>query len=275
MKKLFIYPVKSLLPVELSAVELTNEGLRFDRSFVLITPPQEPGDGIAIHLTIKTTFQLCLFQPFIDESWTNLTIKHVLAEPPSSITVPLTPSPLSLLQSQTFHVSIFGTTAVGIDVGEEAARFFTRHLGRHVRLLFIGGSGRREIPGAAYIPGHVNALSLASQEGLQPQRIRFADAAPLLVTSSASEEDARSRYPTECRDEDILLRFRPNLHVNVEGVLPPYDEDNWSILVIKPKSKDSREVTVRCIFKCVRCLSLNADPKTGAMAPEIVLTKLR
>ncbi|KAH8807589.1 hypothetical protein F5884DRAFT_857163 [Xylogone sp. PMI_703] len=267
IQRLFIYPIKSLLPIELSAVELTNEGLRFDRSFVLVTPPQDSTDGVAKHLTIKTTFQLCLFQPAIDDSWTNLTISHILANPPSSITVPLTPSPLSLLKSETFHVSIFGTTAIGVDLGDGPAAFFSDHLNQLVRLLFIGGAGRREIPGAAYIPRQLNALSLADQEGLHPQRIRFADAAPLLVTSTASEADARLRYPEDCRNEDIILRFRPNIHIDVQEVLPPYDEDNWDTLVVKPKSKGSSEVVIRCIFRCVRCLSLNADPETGTMAP--------
>ncbi|KIW96995.1 uncharacterized protein Z519_02386 [Cladophialophora bantiana CBS 173.52] len=264
IQQLFIYPVKSLPPVQVSSVELTNEGLRFDRCFVLVNPPKD-GSRLAKFLTIKKQFKLALFKPTIDDSWTKLTIHHTRATPPSSVTVPLTPSPLSLLANKTFEVSIFGTTAIGIDLGDEPAAFFSKHLDQDVRLLSIGGTGRRDIPGAAYIPSQRSALSLALQEGLQPQRIRFADAAPLLITSTASEQDARSRLPPEYQYEDVILRFRPNIHVDVKGQLPPYDEDNWSSLLVRSQSDEAQEVTIKCIFRTVRCLSLNADPDTGEM----------
>jgi uncharacterized protein YcbX len=232
---------------------------------VLVNPPKD-GTRLAKFLTIKKVFKLCLFQPTIDESWTKLTISHKHADPPSSITVPLTPSPLSLLQKPTFEVSIFGTTAIGIDLGDEPAAFFSKHLDQDVRLLSIGGTGRRDIPGAAYLgPNQRDALSLAIREGLQPQRIRFADAAPLLITSTASEEDVRLRLPPAYQDEDVILRLRPNIHIDVKDQLPAYDEDNWSSLLVKSRSDENQEVTIKCIFRTVRCLSLNADPETGDM----------
>ncbi|KIV91085.1 hypothetical protein PV10_05667 [Exophiala mesophila] len=264
IQRLFIYPVKSLPPVEVSSVELTNEGLRFDRSFVLVTPPEDD-TRLAKFLTIKKVFKLCLFKPVIDESWTKLTITHIHAQPPSSITIPLTPSPLSLLQNQTYEVSIFGTTAVGIDLGDEPAAFFSKHLDQEVRLLTIGGTGRRDIPGAAYVPTQRDALSLAIRDGLQPQRIRFADAAPLLITSTASEADVRSRLPIQHQNEDVILRLRPNIHIDVQGQLPAYDEDNWASLLVRSKLDEAQEVSIKCIFRTVRCLSLNADPETGEM----------
>jgi uncharacterized protein len=256
-----------LRPVEVPAVELTNEGLRFDRSFVLVYTPDaiDVSQPSARFLTIKKVYQLALFQPEIDSSWSRLTIRHTTAISESSVAVPLTPSPLSLMHARSFQVSVFGTTAIGVDVGDEAANFFSHHLQNNVRLLFIGGSGRREIPGAAYDPKQANALSLALREGLQPQRLRFADAAPLLVTSTASERDVRLRLPEEHQGEDVILRLRPNLHIDVGDSLPAYDEDKWSVLRIRTGLAGHEDVTVRCIFKCVRCLSLNADPQTGTM----------
>jgi uncharacterized protein YcbX len=62
--KLFIYPVKSLPPVQVSSVELTNEGLRFDRSFVLVNPPKDDSRR-AKFLTIKKLYKLALFKPTI------------------------------------------------------------------------------------------------------------------------------------------------------------------------------------------------------------------
>jgi uncharacterized protein len=260
--------------VEVKAVELTNEGLRFDRSFILVYTPKDAQAGessdsppFAQFLTIKKVFRLALFQPEIDDSWTNLTIRWTGAPTsPKSIVVPLTPSPISLLGAKSYQVSVFGTTAIGVDVGDDVADFFSQHLGADVRLLFIGGTGRRDIPGAAYIGKRTDALTLALEEGLRPQRIRFADAAPLLVTSTASEHNARMRLPPEGRNEDIIQRLRPNIHIDVQGSLPAYDEDRWSTLMVAP-GQGSHPVTIKCIFNCVRCLSLNADPDTGNMIP--------
>jgi uncharacterized protein YcbX len=208
---------------------------------------------------------LALFRLHIDSSWSTLTVKHVLASDSPSLVLPLTPSPLSLLDRLNYRVSIFGTSAIGIDMGQEAASFFSRHIGTQVRLLYIGGSGRREIPGAAYTPNQLQPLSLALRDGMQPQRIRFADAAPLLITSTASEQEARSRLPKDYQGEDLILRLRPNIHIDVKSLVPPFDEDEWASLSIHPCDGDSPILTVRCIFRCVRCLSLNADPDTGGM----------
>ncbi|KAK5166252.1 uncharacterized protein LTR77_008513 [Saxophila tyrrhenica] len=265
IQRIFVYPIKSLGPVELAAAEITNEGLRFDRQYVLVKPPHEQSAGLAEHITIKTTFQLGLFKQSIDKSWSKLTVTHTQAEDKAVLVLPLSPSPLSLLNAETFQVSIFGTKAPGLDMGEEAARYFSHHLKQTVRLLYIGGNGQREIPGAAFIPKNYQAVSISVNDRLQPQRVRFADAAPLLITSTASEEDARRRLPPSARGEDLIVRFRPNIHVDVGDAQAPYDEDTWNMLSIRPKLDPAQEIMVRCLFKTVRCLSLNVDLSKGAM----------
>lgn len=266
IQRIFIYPVKSLRPVEVTAAEITNEGLRFDRQYVLAKPPTEETAGLAEHITIKNHFSLGLFHTMIDQAWSKLTITHVHAEEHSSITLPLSPSPMSLFNAEVYQVSIFGTKAPGIDMGEEVSEFFSFHLQKPVRLLYIGGNGQREIPGAVFMPKHkYRALSIAVNDKLQPQRIRFADAAPLLITSSASEEEARSRLPPSARGEDVIVRFRPNIHVDVGTEQKAFDEDSWDILTIRSRADRAQEVTVRCLFRTVRCLSLNADLAQGTM----------
>ncbi|KAK4895016.1 hypothetical protein LTR27_006883 [Elasticomyces elasticus] len=256
---------RSLRPLEVSAAEITNEGLRFDRQYLLVKPPTA-SQPLAEHITIKWRFDLGLFHTAIDKAWSKLTITHTRAQEREVLNVPLTPSPLSLLNAKTFDVNIFGTAAIGIDMGEDAADYFTYHLNMPTRLLYIGGSGQREIPGAAFLPGASRALSIAvNNKLLQPQRIRFADAAPLLITSNASEEDARRRLPPAARGEDVIVRFRPNIHVDVAAEVEPYDEDGWSMLTIKSRVDRAQEVSVRCLFRTVRCLSLNADLAKGGM----------
>jgi uncharacterized protein len=239
--------------------------LRFDRQYVLVKPPHEKSAGLAEHITIKTTFQLGLFKTSIDKSWSKLTVTHTQATENPVLVLPLTPSPLSLFNAETFQVSIFGTKAPGIDMGEDASRYFSHHLNQTVRLLYIGGNGQREIPGAAFIPKNYQAVSISVNDRLQPQRVRFADAAPLLITSTASEDDARRRLPPSARGEDLIVRFRPNVHVDVEGEQKPYDEDTWNMLSIRSKLDPEQEIMVRCLFRTVRCLSLNVDLSKGSM----------
>ena len=239
--------------------------MRFDRQYVLVKPPTSDTHGLAEHITIKSYFELGLFHTAVDKSWSKLTITHTQAEEKRSIVIPLTPSPMGLMNAQTFQVSIFGTKATGIDMGDLVSQYFSFHLKFPVRLLYIGGSGQREIPGSVYMPKHYSALSVSVNDKFQPQRLRFADAAPLLLTTTASEEDARRRLPLAARAEDVIIRFRPNVHVDTGDEQEPYGEDGWSMLAIRSQTDREQEVSVRCLFRTVRCLSLNADLTKGGM----------
>ncbi|KAK7584651.1 hypothetical protein V3481_010980 [Fusarium oxysporum f. sp. vasinfectum] len=255
IQRLFIYPIKSLLPVEVTHAEVTREGFRFDRQYVLIKEPENHDSSpFAEHLTIKKTFALALFQPNIHDDWSNLTVRHTKAKPESLITIPLTPSPLFCFQSRTYTVNIAGTSAIGIDMGDVPASFFSKHLGQSIRLLFIGGDGSRPVPGTADLePSMANP----------GQRVRFADAAPFLLTSSSSENEARSRLPPSCQADDIILRLRPNIHIDVGKDTPAFDEDNWRQLTVASEVHGPSKAFIRCMSQTTRCLSLNADLETG------------
>lgn len=255
--------------------EITSEGFRFDRQYLVVKAPQHASQRLVEHLTIKTTHRLALFQPFIDEDWSELTVRYTgsaasQSDEASVITLPLSPSPLAGVQARVFDVNIFGTTAVAVDMGDGPASFFSKHLRVPSRLLFISGKGRREIPGIAYIPRQLASLTVNTHTGgdLQPQRIRFADAAPFLVTSTASENQARTRLPVSSRDEDVIIRFRPNIHVDVGPDGRPYEEDHWRELVVygSRDEKQDHKATIRCVFGTPRCLSLNVDLTTGTRA---------
>lgn len=266
-----------MAPVEVTAATLTDEGFRFDRCFILVYAPSHDGSGSNVpgvhpptvnYLTIKRVFRLALFRLEIDAAWATLTVRFPSATPTSTshpLVLPLTPSPLSLLGRPKYRLNIGGTPATGIDMGDEAASFFTIHLSTDVRLVYIGGSGNRELPWAPYM----SDLNWTINSNIQKQRIRFADFAHLLITSTASEEEARSRLPPAHRSEDVILRFRPNIHIDVHNSVPAFDEDDWVSLVVHPQNQyveKSPNVTLKCMFSCVRCLSLNADPGTGGMA---------
>ncbi|KAI8668595.1 hypothetical protein NCS57_00671200 [Fusarium keratoplasticum] len=121
-------------------------------------------------------------------------------------------------------------------MGEVPASFFSHHLGQRVRLLFIGGDGSRAVPGSDNLQYGV------AQPG---QRVRFADAAPFLLTSSSSEGEARSRLPPNFQAEDIILRLRPNIHIAVNQDTSPFDEDMWQELTVTPPAASASTQTWR------------------------------
>lgn len=277
-QQLFIHPIKSLYPIEVTAAKITDAGLEHDRSFVLIKDVGPSESGVWEHLTIKTMSQLCLFRQSIDEEQKRLTVSYTLGgKVVDSISFPLEPQDELPVFSSRFIVEIFGTQAIGWDVGEDSASFFSRHLQQPVRLLFIGTHGSRAIVAPALVPRKlkpkVNKSWLGflsgrdeEQEEVHKQQIKFNDAAPLLITSTASEDDARCRLPEEFRDEDILVRFRTNVHVETSGEadFKPYDEDSWKkVVVFSEISKQKVEVDV--VFRTVRCQSLNVDFETGGL----------
>lgn len=254
--------------MELDFVELTDCGLRFDRSFAVVQAPSQSAKSndfpFVKHLTIKKTFALALFHPEIDATWTKLTIRYVGASPATSVTVPLTPSPFDEAQARKFRLSIFGTGAIAIDTGNAAAAFFTKHLGLNARLVYIGGDGKREIPGAKFAPNWAELVGASNLKNIHG--IKFADASPLLVTSTASERELYRRFPEDDRKEDILLRLRPNIHIDVGEQLPAFDEDKWRTLRVQHVNASQPHATIVCIYPCVRCLSINADSESGEMS---------
>ncbi|EXJ64684.1 hypothetical protein A1O7_01022 [Cladophialophora yegresii CBS 114405] len=291
---------------------MTRTGLKHDRSFILIKDIEaHPSE----HLTIKTLSKLCLFQPSIDSRPTSgpspiLRVTHTLSG--SEIEFPLTPVPQALRDAREFTMEIFGTRATGLDLGDDIAAWFSKHLEQKARLLYIGGggddgAGTREIVAPQLIPrkprqqtGILSWLRATEgdQDELHTHKIQFADAAPLLITTVSSEEDAKSRIPIdadagegdEASDDDVITRFRSNIHIDNAGQhisddekemhsqSAPYAEEQWKTLhIMDIACEENPTVPIRLdlVFSTVRCQSLNVDFRTGGLVtPERQLFKL-
>ncbi|KAJ9608808.1 hypothetical protein H2200_006579 [Cladophialophora chaetospira] len=304
IQRLFIFPIKSLLPVEVEEAEVTHTGFKYDRSFILIDGAKANNQAnqpssLTRHLTIKTLSKLCLFQPSIDASSQShsspvLRVRHTLTN--SEIAFPLAPVLETLQHATEFTIEIFGTRATGIDMGNEIAAWFSNHLERSARLLYIGngGSGMRDIVAPALIPRKQQSRSMllsswlhGEEEELHEQKIQFADAAPLLITTVSSERDASSRVPRETvmdGDEDVIIRFRSNIHIDNTAseaehaqvmetgefsLFPPYAEEQWKTLEIFPTNTAESDAPLHLdlVFNTVRCQSLNVDFRTGGLVP--------
>ena len=142
------------------------------------------------------------------------------------------------------EVDVWGTVCRVVDQGEAAAAFFGRVLGRPARLVQMAARFERPLP--EKLGNH------------PPGRLRFADAAPLLVASLASLEDLNERLDAPVEME----RFRPN--IVVRGC-EPYEEDRWRRITVG-------EVTLERLAPCGRCTVTTIDPATLARGEEPLRT---
>ncbi|MEV0381465.1 MOSC N-terminal beta barrel domain-containing protein [Nonomuraea sp. NPDC050643] len=136
-----------------------------------------------------------------------------------------------------------------IAAGDDAHAWFTRLLGRPVRLVWLDDPRRRAIePSHGGLPGEV---------------LSFAGDAPLLLTSAASlrllDEQIGGDTPLD------MARFRPS--VVIDGA-EPYAEDSWSEVTIG-------EVRFRVSELCDRCAVTTIDPVTLVKGKEPLRTLAR
>lgn len=145
-------------------------------------------------------------------------------------------------------------------MGPEVALFFSTHLGYPVHLVHVG-------------TGHRSTMDLLTPKPAPdpyPQRIAFADAAPILLTTQASLADVSSRQGGG--ESFDMTKFRPNISVDTSDAdVDPYDEEFWAEVEVVPNIKDGedqREVLkLEMTMNTVRCQSINVDYGTGKQMP--------
>jgi uncharacterized protein YcbX len=94
--------------------------------------------------------------------------------------------------------------------------------------------------------------------GREGDFVGFADAYPMLLTTTASLEDVNARL-----DQAVPMnRFRPN--VVLDGTRA-WDEDRWTRLQLGP-------VPVRLVKPCSRCVVTTTDQRTGERGVEPLRT---
>ncbi|RPB13645.1 hypothetical protein P167DRAFT_534980 [Morchella conica CCBAS932] len=247
--KLFIHPIKSILPIPVSSATITPNGLQHDRTFMLIRV--DPEDGKVVNLTVKDNPELCLFQPSLSDDLTSLHVTHKSTPSCTPITIPLTPT--FAAGTKTYPISICDTSTTGYDMGPEASLFFSTYLKYPAHLVHIGPSHRSTIPTITPSPQH-------------PQGISFADVAPILLATDVSLKDVSNRAG---EDFDIT-KFRPNIYVDTTSSgVDAYDEELWAEVEVRKDGGSGEAVRLDMTFNTPRCTSINVDYATGkAMPPE-------
>lgn len=299
--QLHIYPIKALRGIPLTTAELTPQGLKHDRRFMLWS--LAPDGSLRSKLQISSNPECALFSQEItaDPSLNthestpdaassgnspSIVVRYQTpAEPlaphhPSQdtpLSVPLEPDTAAL---RPVDLDMFGSKATAYRMGTPYDAWFSACLGYPAALLYIGDGRRPQLgfrPGPR-MPGQNPALAvfayisnlilyLLSLIGLA-DRIRdwlvFSDMAPFLVVSTSSLTDVASRVgagPVE------MHRFRPNIVLGPDPDaedLPPWSEDFWSQLTISPSATQrAGKTTLQVTGNCCRCVAVNVDYATG------------
>ncbi|SCZ98396.1 BZ3500_MvSof-1268-A1-R1_Chr3-2g06342 [Microbotryum saponariae] len=267
LEAIFLYPIKSLPPIQVSQATLAERGLQGDRTFMLVSPKSKAkaGDGNGLgkgkedewfgHY-ISDRPKNALLIPTLSSDHSFLTIT---APNGTQFTTPLLPN--FTTENRRIKITMHSSSAETIDLGDEASRFFTEAcgtVGEEVRLVYMVPKERREV--------------LGSMGGNFYRGLAFQDCASYMIASSASLEAVRSQL-----DEPLsIIPFRPTFLVSPQRghSLASWVEDWWAELRIAEK------VSIRLTSNCVRCVSLNIDYakgkfKTGSNLPFKILTKTR
>jgi MOSC domain-containing protein len=236
-----IYCVKSLAGAPVAAAEAEPWGLRHDRRWLVVRP-----DGTV--LTARREHRLL----------------GMAAAPAESGTIKLTG-----LDSSTIHIKepVEGEPLrIGLSrlesvraAGAAADDWLSHQLGQSVRLGWLDDPRRRTV-----------SLEHGGRIG---DPLNLSDAGPLLLTTTASlrqvndwlEEDAVGRGEVAPAPM-VMARFRPS--IVVDGVEPPFVEDNWRHVQIGG-------VRFRFAEQCDRCVMTTIDPQTLAVSKEPLRTLAR
>jgi uncharacterized protein YcbX len=236
---LFIYPIKSCAGVSVPRWPITGYGFEHDREF-LVT--DEQGN----FLTQRTHPQLALLTPFLESE-----VLRLRGSTLPEITIPWFGSPTDSAIQPRRWVSIWKDRVEADDMGEEAAAWFSSHLGFSARLVRLGRAYRRMIQEEKIPAVHRQVLGV--------RETGFADAYPFLIISEASLVDLNRRLLQPMP----MNRFRPNIVVS--GSLDPYAEDGWELVEIG-------SMRFRHGGRCVRCIITTTDQTTLERSKEPLRT---
>lgn len=219
---LHVYPIKGCQGVELQTMHIELLGPALDRRLMLV-------DERWRFVTQRTDPKLATVSVGLGDRQLIMTSPHIgrLLQ----IQLPYPP------EGRFRDVTIWKDEVGSVDLGEEASLWFSRVLGRKVRLVRIASP--RNSKGTSVHGGDVET--------------GFADAYPILLTSVESLVWLNDRLLDRGRALVGMDRFRPN--IVVEG-LEPFDEESFGQLSVG-------DVRLLVVSRCSRCPVITTDQKTG------------
>jgi len=224
--ELTIYPVKSCKGMSLERMSIGKKGPNMDRRWMVV-------DESGIFISQRTSPKLAMVHTALDERFLFLSVPAKM------------PFMLALnTKGKKVLATIWKTTCMAYDMGDEVAAWLSDFIGKSCRLVFLPDESRRAV-----------------QEKYDPEQkheMGFQDRLPLLVISEASLNDLTQRFGEKIR----MNRFRPNIVVKTEK---PYEEDTWKRIQIG-------DLTFRHVMPCIRCIIPAIDQETTEKNPSLLQT---
>ena len=229
------FPVKSCRGQELETAVVEPWGLAGDRRWMLV-------DDAGETVTAREHREMLLIRPRLRADGG----LEVSAPDQEDLVVPRPPDGSRLVDVTVFKRAPFGATPAG----HEADAWFSKVLGRSVRLVFADDPHRRQADPEYAGPG---------------VPMHFGDGHPLLLTTEASLAALNEHIAAgEKAGEGPLpmVRFRPNL---VIGGGRPWAEDGWVRLRVG-------EAEFRLVQGCARCAIPTTDAESAVRGKEPTYT---
>jgi len=241
---LWVYPVKSLGGVRVSAAHVGPLGLAGDRRWMLVD-----AEGWAVTqrerpAMVQLRVALDGAGDVADAAEVN-EAGAVTVVAPDGASLRLTPPAPGASRRP---VRLFDDTVDAAECGADADAWFSARLGAPVRLVYLPDDVVRPVDPRYAAPG---------------DRAAFSDGYPVLVAAQASLDDLNARLSARGESPMGIERFRPN--VLVAGTAP-YAEDGWRTL-------HAGDVALALVKPCARCVITTVDPARGrATGPEPLRT---
>ena len=231
--QLVVYPVKSCAGVQVQEALLTETGLEFDRSWMVV-------DAQGAFLTQRELPRMALVQPQLKHYEMVLRAPGMLA---LHIALDRAEGPV--------RVRVWDDSVPAYDMGPIAAQWFTDFLGTTARLV-------------RFDPEHKRISSLRWTGGIEALN-QFSDGFALLLLSEASLAQLNGKLAASGQAAVGMARFRPNIVLGGPA-LAPHDEDRLEVVQIDTAQG---AVQLQPVKPCPRCPIPNIDPATALSSPEV------
>ncbi|XP_067425987.1 molybdenum cofactor sulfurase [Emydura macquarii macquarii] len=239
---IYLYPIKSCSAFEVSEWPVGNQGLLYDRSWMVVNQ-----NGVCI--SQKQEPRLCLVHPLIDLEQKILVIKAKGMDP---ISVPLeenTGKEIQIGQSK-----VCAHRVQTYDCGERIANWFSELLGRQCRLIRQSSDFKR------------NANQKHEKGQATTGSLSLVNEAQYLLINTASilklKEQITERLEEPLQTEELIQRFRSNI---VISATESFEEEKWVEISIGA-------LHFQVVGSCNRCQIICIDPQTGQRNKEFLQT---
>lgn len=209
VQELHIYPIKSARGQKMKSFEMTSEGPKGDRQWMLV-------DESGRFLSQRTFPKIASIETFLEAE---------------ALTVGLGKMFFKISTKNNFQrkatVQIWNDSVEAALEPDLYSQGISQYLGTSCRLM-------------RYAPYSQRRVRSMDEETWKPE-VRFADGRPILLTTQQSLQDLNSRLNTPVP----MNRFRPNIVVDGEN---PYDEDQWQRIKIGSVVFSQPKASVRCMI---------------------------